>query len=352
MSNYSPEDLEHFATALLTAGGFAPAHAEQTAKVLVWANARGADSHGVLRIPRYLEMVKQGTINPVAKPSVIKRDGAVAILDADRAPGATSMVTAMAEAIDIASQLGVGWCSARSITHAGAVGYYALEAAQRGCVGIVMSASSPLMAYHGSSASGVSTNPITIAAPSGERPLLLDMSTSTVALGKIFQARDAGTAIPDTWGVDDQGRPTTDPAEVATLTPLGGPKGSGLSLMIEVLSSLLVSNPVISEALEGNKAGMNGLAMAIRVSAFIDLTLFKAEVDRLATNIRALPRSEGTDSILMPGERGFQTAEQRHRDGIPLAAGTQKKLAALAGELGVAMLQPVSKASVPKADMQ
>ncbi|MBS3848822.1 Ldh family oxidoreductase [Devosia sp. BSSL-BM10] len=345
MSCYSPQDLEHFAAALLSAGGFAPGHAEQTAKVLVWANARGADSHGVLRIPRYLEMVQQGIINPVAEPLVIQRDGATAILEAGNAPGASAMVAAMTQAVEIASGLGIGWCSARNITHAGAVGYYALEAAQRGYVGIVMTASGPLMAYHGAKVSGVSTNPLTIAAPSGGDPLLLDMSTSTAALGKIMLAKDAGTSIPDNWGLDDQGLATEDPASVKTLTPLGGPKGSGLSLMIEVLSSILVANPVIAAALEGGTARMNGLALAIKVSAFGDGAAFRNEIDRLATNLRQLPRAAGVDAILMPGERGFRTAQQRQRDGIRLAAGTHKRLTALAEQLGVAAPRPLEDAS-------
>jgi len=345
MNRYSVGDLERYAAALLAAGGFAPLNAERTAKVLVWANARGTESHGVLRIPRYLEMVEQGTINPIAEPTVIKREGAISILEADRAPGAISMIAAMAEAIDNASNMGIGWCSARNISHAGAIGYYALEAAQRGCVGIVMTASGPLMAYHGSRVSGVSTNPITIAAPSGKVPLLLDMSTSTVALGKIMAAKDAGTPIPHGGGLDGAGRPTTAPKSGATLTPLGGPKGSGLSLMIEVLSSILVSNPVIAAVLEGGKGRMNGLAMAIRISAFSDLAVFRGEIDRLATSIRALPLSEEAESILMPGERGFLVAEQRSRDGVPLATGTQTRLAALAQRLGVVAPHPLEETS-------
>ncbi len=179
MTLFRAQDLQTYAAALLAGGGFSPAHAEQTARVLVWANARGAESHGVLRIPRYVEMVEQGKIDPVAVPHVQKNEGAVSILEAARAPGAASMLAAMDEAVEIASGLGIGWCSARNITHAGAVGYYTLQAAKRGYVGIVMSASGPLMAYHGAKVSGVSTNPLSIAVPSSGNPLLLDMSTSS-----------------------------------------------------------------------------------------------------------------------------------------------------------------------------
>lgn len=331
------DDLQRYAAALLKAGGFAERQARQTSEVLVWANLRGVDSHGVLRVPRYIEMVEAGIIDPAAEPSIARRDGAVSVLEARRAPGATAMIAAMDEAIDGAAQFGVGWCCARGITHAGAVGYYALEAARRGCIGIVMTASGPLMAYHGARASGVSTNPIAIAAPSTGDSILLDMSTATAALGKIMAARDAGTAIPESWGLDRAGRPTTDPADVTTLTPLGGHKGSGLSLMIEIIASVLVANPIIAPALEGAKSGaMNGMALALRVSAVGDLDPFRLEVERLAGAVKGLPRAVGVETILMPGERGFHTEAERRRDGIPLSIGTFKRLSALGDKCGVA----------------
>ncbi|MEP3047266.1 MAG: Ldh family oxidoreductase [Roseibium sp.] len=344
MTTFGVQDLEAYATSLLSAGGYSLQHAAQTARVLVWANARGADSHGVLRIPRYVEMVEQGTINPVAELAVDKQIGAISILEANRAPGASSMVRAMDEAVDQASRFGIGWCSARNITHAGAIGYYAQKAAERGYIGIVMTASGPLMAYHGSRVSGVSTNPISIAAPSSGLPLLLDMSTSTVALGKIMVAKDVGKAIPEGWGIDEEGLPTTDPTRVSTLTPLGGPKGSGLSLMIEVLSSVLVSNSVISKVLEGGGPAMNGLALALNIELFSDLKTFRNEIDRVANNIRGLPAAAGTDAILMPGERGFRTEELRMRTGIPLADGTRKRLEKLADRYGITPLQALDRA--------
>ena len=129
---FRPEDLQRYAAALLAAGGFGRKQAEQTAEVLVWANARGVDSHGVLRIPRYVEMVEAGTIQPDAGPAVVERKGAISVMEAARAPGASAMVAAMQEAVEQASRSGIGWCSARNITHAGAIGYYALKAAEKG----------------------------------------------------------------------------------------------------------------------------------------------------------------------------------------------------------------------------
>lgn len=340
---FRPEDLQRYAAALLAGGGFGRRQAEQTAEVLVWANARGVDSHGVLRIPRYVEMVEAGTIKPDAEPAVVERKGAVSVLEASRSPGAAAMTAAMQEAVEQGTKFGVGWCSARNITHAGAIGYYALQAATKGFVGIVMTASGPLMAYQGSRGSAVSTNPLAIAVPSNGAPIVLDMSTANVALGKVMAAKDAGISIPPDWGVDEAGLPTTDPKQVATLTPLGGHKGSGLSLMIEILVSVLVNNPVIAPALAGKGAGkMNGLAIAVRINAFGETDNFMTDVAQLANAVKAVPAAAGITSILMPGERGFTEAAARRTSGIPLAAGTVARLAKMADRLGVRPPPPVA----------
>jgi ureidoglycolate dehydrogenase (NAD+) len=335
-------ELERFAAALLQARGVAAPMAREWAKSLVWPNLRGVDSHGVLRIPIYLERLKRGEMNPTPDMRVERRAGAIALLDADRAPGAVAMTRAMDEAIARAREVHVGWCVARNITHAGAVGYFALQAASAGMAGIVMSASGPMMAYQGARVSGVSTNPIAIAFPAkNRRPYVLDMSTSTVAMGKIMTARDAGRDIPPGWGLDAQGRTTTDPRQVATLTPLGGAKGSGLSFMIECLCSIVAMNPIIAPALASGGAldapYLNGLAIAIDLAALGDSHAMLAEADRLGKEIAALPPEQDVERIYLPGERGDAVMEQRLRDGIPLPQGTWSRLVAAAKALGVAV---------------
>src|SRR5262245_41284945 len=337
----SSADLQRFAGALFQAAGVAPAMADQWAKSLVWANLRGVDSHGVLRIPGYVERLKTRAINPTPDMRVEQRSGAVAVLEADRAPGAVAMAMAMEEAIARAHDAHVGWCAARNITHAGAVGYFALQAANAGMAGIVMSASGPMMAYHGAKVAGVSSNPLAIAFPAANRrPLLLDMSTSNVAMGKVMSARDAGRDIPLGWGLDAKGRATTDPGTLATLLPLGGPKGSGLSFMIECLCSVAAGNPIIAPALAAGGAldapFLNGVAIAVDLAVFGDRASILADADRLGSLIRALPPDEDVQRIFLPGERGYAILEQRTREGIPLPQGTWSKLLAAAGELGVA----------------
>src|SRR5262249_22583476 len=144
--------------------------------------------------------------------------------------------------------------------------------------------------------------------------------------------------VPTGWGLDAEGRDTTDPKKIATLTPLGGPKGAGLSLMIECLASLAVGSPLISLALAGGLAAepfLNGVAIAVGLAAIGDLEKFTTEVDRLGDAIIGLPRAAGIDRILLPGERGDAILAEREANGIPVAAGTWKRLTAAAKGLGV-----------------
>jgi ureidoglycolate dehydrogenase (NAD+) len=334
-------DLENFAAAIFTAAGVTPGLVRPWAEVLVWANLRGTDSHGVIRIPRYVDLLKKKAINPAPDMRIERRAGAIAVLDADRAPGGPAMIRAIDEAIARAREVHVGWCAAKNITHAGAIGYFALRAAAAGMAGIVMTASGPLMAYHGARVSGVSTNPLAIAVPAGKRrPFLLDMSTSTVAFGKVLAAKDSGMPVPSGWGLDAAGRDTTDPKAIATLTPLGGAKGSSLSTLIECLASLAVANPLISVALARGggfpeNPVLNGVAIAVDLAALGDLGAFEGEVDRLGDALSGLPPAEGVDRIYLPGERGDAVLAAREAAGIPVASGTWTRLATTAKELGV-----------------
>jgi ureidoglycolate dehydrogenase (NAD+) len=336
------DELTSLARDIFAAAGMDGERAALWARVLVWANLRGVDSHGVLRIPRYVEGLQSGGIKARPDMRVELSAGAVAMIEADRAPGPVAMSMAMEQAIRQAREAHVGWCIVRDMTHAGAVGYYALRAVDAGMAGMVMTASQPMMAYAGSRVPGVSTNPLAIAVPGeGHRPLMLDMSTATVSNGKILSARDAGEQVPEGWGLDADGRPTTDPNLLKTLLPLGGAKGSGMSVMIECLISLFVGMPLVEPVLSSGKplAGrpLNGLAVAVDIAAFGDPASFRQRVDELAAVLVGLPRAEGVERIFAPGERGDAVLAEREASGIPLPPGTWDRLSEVADSLGVAM---------------
>src|SRR6201988_1892338 len=152
-------ELTEFVTSIFVAVGLTREHAAEWAKMLVWANLRGTDSHGIIRIPRYIDLVNARSINPAPNIRIEKKDGAAVVIEADRAPSAVAMTMAMNEAMDCARNVHVGMCAARHITHTGAIGYFALQAAEAGFIGIATSASGPMMAYPGTRVAAVSSNP-------------------------------------------------------------------------------------------------------------------------------------------------------------------------------------------------
>ncbi len=338
--------LTRFAAGLFIAAGVPQSDAELIAKVVIWANLRGVDSHGVLRIPGYLTRLGNGINNPTPEFKILTDLPAAAVLEADRAFGQVALGRASAIAIDKASEVGIGLCLVRGSTHMGAIGYFALEAAAEGMAGIVINVSRPNMAYPGARSAGAATSPIAIAVPGASHaPLMLDMATATRSMGKMQLARDTGKPLGEGWAIDADGNPTTDPRKAKIPTALGGHKGGGLSLMFECLTSLMVGNPLIAPFIEGAPDGrrhsQNGLMIAIDISKFGDVGDYAREVDRLATAVKTLPRAEGVDEILVPGERGDRVLEERRVNGIPLPDGTWARLAEAAKPLGVDMPETI-----------
>jgi LDH2 family malate/lactate/ureidoglycolate dehydrogenase len=336
------EELKRFTKDVLVRAGMSGAHAVTVAEVVVWANLRGVDSHGVTRVPRYVEWIEAGVVNPRPNPKVATETAASILIDADRAAGPVAMTIAMEAAARKARDTGVGLALVRATTHTAALGYYTQAAAREGMAALALAGSIPIMAYHGARAAGVSTSPISIAVPGGSRgPVVLDMATSIVSLGRLAQARRSGQPIPEGWALDSEGRPTTDPQQAEIPLPMAGPKGSGLALMIELVTSVLVSNPILAETVgkpaKGRRHRQNGLALALDVSRYCDPAAFGREVERLIAALKALPHDAGVE-ILMPGERGGRAFEQRSRDGIPVPRTTRDELNALAARLGMPLL--------------
>jgi ureidoglycolate dehydrogenase (NAD+) len=332
--------LHRFTRDVFVAAGFSDVHAAIVADVLVWADLRGVDSHGVTRIPMYVRLLDAGDLNPMPAVRIRTDTPAAVVFEMDRAPGPVAMTTASAAAIGKAREAGIGVAIARATTHTAALGYYTSGVARDGMAAIAFAASVPMMAYHGARVVGASTSPISIAVPGGARgPLVLDMATSVISAGGLAQARRAGRPIPPGFALDAKGMPTTDPAAATIPRPLGGHKGSGLSLLIECLASLLASNPIIADALttEGGPHKQNGVVIAVDVARFADLSVFRAEVERLLDAVKALPREPGVAEILVPGERGDRTFERRSREGIPISPTTLDELARVADRFRVTM---------------
>jgi len=338
----SPADLKSWASRIFERAGLPPAEAADAADVLVSANLRGVDSHGVLQLAGKARRVLSGAMN--ARPSPrIERDGPAALLvDGDNGVGMVVGAWAMRRAIERARENGVAFAAVRRSNHFGMGAYYGQMAAAENMIGLCGTNTSAIMAPWGSVTPYLGTNPLVVAVPGGiEGGLVLDMATSQVAWGKVEVAARAGQKIPLTWATDRDGRPTDDPNEGmrGMMLPLGGYKGYGLSLMIDVLSGVLsgagFGTHIADFYLQADQPEDVGhFFVALDVSRFMPLPLFLARVEQMVSEIRACQPAEGVARIYVPGEIEAETAARRRREGIPLPADMVRDLRALAEELG------------------
>jgi ureidoglycolate dehydrogenase (NAD+) len=334
------DELGRFIREILIKHGASESDAEIVAQGLVWANLRGSDGHGVSRLPRYVKLLERGEIDAKAQPRLVHDRAATFIIEGGHGFGPVAVMQAAARAVERAKQTGVCFALIRHTTHTGAIGRYAQWIAERGCAAVLMGAGPTLMAYHGARVASMATSPIAIAVPSGNSPIALDMATSTISNGKILQARATGGALPPGTVLTAAGEPTTDAKEAEILLPLGGPKGSGLAFMFEMLASVLAAAPIQAPALGPQKRTRhtgNTAMLAIDIETFRPLIDFKTDADALAAVVKALPRQTGFDEILLPGERGNRTETVRRKSGIPIPAKLWNELESVAKETGVKM---------------
>jgi ureidoglycolate dehydrogenase (NAD+) len=327
------EELGRFIGDVLVAAGARAQDAATVADGLVWANLRGVDGHGVSRLPRYLKIIERGEIDPKAKPRLTHDRAATFVLDGGHGFGPVAAMQAIAIAVERAKTAGVCFGLIREATHTGAIGRYAQWMAERGCAAIIIGAGPALMAYHGARVASMATSPIAIAVPSGRGPIVLDMATSAISNGKMMQARASGEPLPPGTVLTAQGEATTDPRQAEILLPLGGPKGSGLGLMFEMLASVLAAAPIQARALGPEKRARhtnNTAILAIDIAAFRPLADFTSDADMLAAIIKALPRQAGFDEINLPGERSGRTETVRRKSGIPIPAKLWEELEGIA----------------------
>lgn len=332
--------LKRFMQAVFEKAGFTAEGAENQADVLLWANLRGVDSHGVQRVAWYLDLVDKGHMRPRANIQILKETPAVLMIDADYAPGPVVTVMAMRKAIEKARQVGIGWAVIKNTLHQGAMGYYSLMAARAGMAGIAIVCNPPNTAPFGARAAGVHNSPIAICVPGGRhQPLMLDMATSVAARGKIDVAVDKGIPIPLGWALDKNGQPTTDPKAAAVMLPAGGGKGSGLAMLFECLTSLFVGNPLLTPVFQDRPGArvhrQNSVVAAVDIATFTDLAEYKKNADEIVDGIKALPPAEGFSEVMVPGEVENRVHAEREKNGIPLPPGTVQKLQDAATRFGI-----------------
>ena len=334
-------DLERWTRALLEAAGLEPVAAATVAETLIDTSLRGVDSHGVARLPVYVERLRSGVLNPRPQPSVVRRDGAIAVVDGDQGPGQVAAVFATDLSMEMAREHGVGVVAVRRSAHFGAAAFYARRAAEAGLVAMAMTNTEPFVIPFGGAEPALGTNPIALAAPTPDGIFDVDMATSQVAINRIFNARDEGRPIPLGWGVDERGEPTTDAAAVRSAVPLGGYKGYGLAVMVEILCGVLAGAGVRDGVGElygeggGERQNTGHFHLALDPERTVGRDRFAAVLGGMLEELRASPVAPGFDEVLAPGDPEARARTERERSGVPIEPALWARLGELSAELGV-----------------
>lgn len=334
-------NLKNFCVSLFLKLGIKKEQADIISDALLEADLRGVHSHGLLRLPIYVKRMKLGLINKKAIPYVIKETSSTAILDGNHGMGHYSGYRAMMLAIDKARKTGIGAVGVRNSTHFGISAYYGLLAVKSEYIGIVFSNTTPLMAPTGGAKRLIGNNPLCIAVPARNYvPIVLDMACSNAAIGKIQLAAQEGREIPHGWGTDKNGVETTDPKAVldnGMLMPVGGYKGYGLALMIDILAGVLTGSgfgeevtPLYHDFI--NKQRTGHFMIALDINYFINKEIFFNRLELLIKSIKNSPRAPGVKEIFLPGEIEENKKQENLKEGLTLPEGILNELSSLAEE--------------------
>ncbi len=334
--------LDEFQRRVLEKGGLSREHARIVSDNLTQANLRGVDTHGSGLLPNYYRRLKEGGINPEANVRIVKESPAVVIVDGDAGPGQVATQFAMQKAIEKARVCGIGWAEVVNSNHHGALAYYSLMAAEQDMIGITFTGAYPSIAPWGGKQRLIGNNPLAIAAPvDGEKPLVLDMAMSVRANGQLRLAQERGTPLGEGQALDKDGNPTSDwkAAAAGSLLPFGGYKGSGLTLMLELMAAVMGGGPHTTQmnmnARNSTPSRTGHSLAALNISFFSDVAKFKREAAAIAKEWRSSEKRPGFSEVLTPGEKEWRFMAEREKKGIPLYAGSLKILQDLGKEAGV-----------------
>lgn len=336
-----PHDhLRQIARAALAAVGTSPENAALVADSLVDANLAGHDSHGVIRLPQYIQAAQDGHVAAAASPTVTRTEAATATIDAATGWGQPGMWLATETVTELASRFGVAAAVVNRSYHIGRCAPYVERIARAGMVGIALANAAPAVAPYGGSSRVMGTNPIAWAVPRGGGlpPVCLDVATAGIAEGKLRVARGKGELVPPGYLVDTDGRSTQDPNDFyagGTLLPFGLHKGSGFSLLAQFLGRGLAG---MDPTPYGGPRGTNGpVILAINIAPFVALGLFTDQIDAQCAAVLASPPADGFTDVLLPGDPEHRVRAARESSGIPIPDRTWTELQAMATTLGISL---------------
>lgn len=320
------EEAKNLAYKKLAATGLSTEHAMKVAEILVHADLRNVNSHGVLRTEHYVDRIQAGGINEKANISFEKTGTVTGTVDGDDGIGHVIADAAMTNAIQLAKEHGVGMVTAAKSSHCGALSYFVEKAAKEKLIGIAMTHTDKIVVPFGGREAFMGTNPIAYGIPANENePLILDMATSNVALGKVLQHKEEGKDIPIGWGVNANGESVTNPDDVVSLSPFGGPKGYGLSLIVDIFSGLLAGatfGPHITKMYGDmdRKRKLGHYFCAIDPAMFTDKQAFLQGIDQLMQELRESPTAPGFSQVFVPGDIEQINKRKNMEQGISIAS--------------------------------
>ena len=340
---FNSSGLKRFCSDLLQKANIPPKDADLIAESLVRANLRGVDSHGVARLAIYIERLNKKLVNPEPQIAILQETPAMALVDGDNGSGQVVAKMAMELAMVKAMESGVALVGIRNSTHFGAAVFFSMKALEQDMIGMVLANSYATVAPWGSRIPYFGTNPLSVAVPAGEElPLVLDMATSVAAWGKIILAAQKGESIPAGWAIDSDGEVTTNATRAlqGALIPFGGPKGSGISLIIDVLVGILTGasyGPYVGDLYKNldHPQNVGQMMGAIDIGRFSNINEFKNRMDAMIREIKSLPTAKGMSEMFLPGEIEIRNQRRREKEGIPLPPTTIDDLQKLSSEYGV-----------------
>jgi len=355
---YWAEDLKAYVVDFFSHYQVAEQDARIAAEVLVSADLRGVNSHGVIRLDTYYgARLRSGLIDPATPLEVLQETPASVAYDAGAGLGQVAGYRAMQRCIEKAREAGLAMVTVRNSNHYGIAGYYAMMALEHDMIGVSFTNSQPLVAPTYGRTAMLGTNPIAVAAPAGRnRPYVLDMATSIVPIGRVTVYQKSNQPIPEGWGINQDGLVTTDPNQVLSggaLMALGGTdimrgyKGYGLALLVDIFSGVLSGASFGKEVGHPNQnrpADVGHFFAAVRVDAFRPLEDFIHDMDALLDQLKNAPKAAGQDRIYIAGEKEFELNERHEREGVPLMAEVVDMLKKTGDQVGIPFnLEPVGE---------
>ena len=345
MKKFPIEYLLDVTRRIFLSSGTPPEDAGLVAKLIVQANVRGLDSHGIMRIPQYVARIGEGRIVPGAPMETVVETSSTALLNVNWNFGQLGAHRAASLAMEKARDHGVGCVGLHRSEHVGCLGLFTEMIARQGMIGLGMcSGASPSghwVAAWGGREGRMGTNPISFAAPTSGDPILVDVATSALSEGKVRYARDCGRKLPDQWVLDADGKPTDDPAALygdpgGAILPLGGLlgyKGFGFAMIAAVLSSLLMRAADHRMEQESN----NLWILAIDVGAFMPPAEFCQDLEEYIAYVKSSQPAAGSEGVVLPGELDFAKQRACEKEGVPVPDEIWSQIEEVAGSLNVSL---------------